>query len=917
MSKKTTIIVASIFLILSIALYFIFLKPSKEYENTTALMAIPTNSPMVIVINKPAQTIEKLNDNELIKTLNTIPSVQNELDLISQFLDFTNNEDAYKFIKNKELYLSLNLSGRNNVNLLALTALRNSTDLKVLMGLLNQLKGKSEYTTRKYNKSTIHEFISKEESYYLAIHNGIVILSKKALLVEEAIRQSDTDLVTENPEIEPLLKTAGSQSDIQIYLNHKSVDNLFKKELSDNIKRKSALLKLYSGWTELDLSIKDQKILLSGFSSGKNENNFYGNAFLQQQPEHYSMDEILPQSTAFYLSLNLSDIQIFFNDYKTFLENRNLIFNRRTKLKTINDTYGKDIEQLFEEILDNEIAMAGIQVDQNNVKGGRVWIIETKSGTTALNEFLTIQKNYIKNHESNETSWQKEYEIDNETSFTIYKFPFSKLPENLFGEIFKEMPANWFTIYDNHLIFGDSFRSVSKAVHANILGETLASSMEYDRFKSNLNSRSNINFYSNIASCLPISSLFFNEEIANQLASNEDLRKFKAFAWQVSSSSEMLYNNACIEYNAIVKSKPQTIWQSHIEESFDCKPTFVKNHYDKDNKEIVLHDKANNFYLINNVGRVMWKIKLDAPILGEVHQIDYFQNGKYQYIFNTENKLYLIDRNGNTVKNFPINFRSKATNPVAIFDYDNNRNYRFFVACQDQKIYAYDKLGKLLKGWNLFKTDHLVTNALQHFRVDGKDYIVANDNMKDYILHRKGTIRVKTNNIYEHSTHNKIYLEKRTSSSEPRLVTTSNDGSLHYTYFDGRHEVKSVEKLSNQHYFEVGNLNQDEEYEYVFVDKNDLYIHNTQGKQILKKRFKKDISHQPHIYQFSNTLKKIGLTSKGENKIYLIDINGTPHPGFPLDGCTEFSIGFISNERSNFNLLVGSPDSYLYNYYVE
>jgi hypothetical protein len=41
------------------------------------------------------------------------------------------------------------------------------------------------------------------------------------------------------------------------------------------------------------------------------------------------------------------------------------------------------------------------------------------------------------------------------------------------------------------------------------------------------------------------------------------------------------------------------------------------------------------------------------------------------------------------------------------------------------------------------------------------------------------------------------------------------------------------------------------------------------------------------------------------------------HEGFPLNGCTEFSIGLISSERSNFNLLVGSPDGYLYNYYVE
>jgi hypothetical protein len=315
---------------------------------------------------------------------------------------------------------------------------------------------------------------------------------------------------------------------------------------------------------------------------------------------------------------------------------------------------------------------------------------------------------------------------------------------------------------------------------------------------------------------------------------------------------------------------------------------------------------------------VLWQIQLDGPILGEIHQIDLYHNGKLQYLFNTANKLYLIDRNGNSIRNFPVNFRTKATNGVAVFDYDNNKDYRFFVACTDRNIYAYNTSGNLLDGWEIFKTDHEVNQTLQHFRVEGKDYIVASDNMKDYILHRKGTIRVATNEVYPHSVNNTIFLEERTDSHEPRLVTTDTKGNLRYTYFDGRHQVVNHNiTLSENHWMNIADINNNNEYDYILADSETLVVIDAKGKSILKKRFEQNISHRPNIYTFSRNSKKIGITTSAANKIYLFDNTGSLHPGFPLAGSTEFSIGFLSSELSNFNLLVGSPDGYLYNYYVE
>ncbi|MFA9389399.1 MAG: hypothetical protein ACERKD_06310 [Prolixibacteraceae bacterium] len=921
MSKRIIYsIVATLVIGLGILLILHF-NPIKKNTSNSIFDAIPSESPLIIKIDEPVAFFKSMQSNKLILSLLSINGLNDKFQGVERFFEFLklNDTQLIELFKGKQTILSFNYTGKDEIDLLLLFKLNSRDDLNIMRQIESATNTNAAISidSRKYNKTTINEITSPNYHYFLAEDHGIIMLSQKSILVEEAIRQRDIDLTIQHHEILPLLKTIDNQADVQIFIHHAKIDQLLSKNLSRPMKKRTALLGIYSGWSELDLNLKDDKLLLSGFSNGNIDDNLYGNIFLNQKAANSKIDKVLPQQTCFYLNLCVSDYSEFYQDYTNFLDKRNLLLQHQDQLKKIESTTGNNLQTLFSKIIDHDIALAGIEADQDHPTTKRIWIVETKSGKTAIGQMIDLQNTYLNSKQLNAEKWSNEYQIDNQTSFTIYRFPFPNLPQLLFGQIFNGVETNWVTVYDNYLIFGDTFQTVAKAVRANILGETLSTSLNYSRNKTDMNARSTINFYCNTAVSLPIAPALFNQEISSQIMGNQELLKFKTFTWQVSSTGEMLYNNACLSYNSEIKSKPQTIWQSHIKANFDFKPKFVTNHTDPQNMEIVLQDKESNFYLINNVGRIEWQIKLDGSILGEIQQIDYYKNGKLQYLFNTENKLYLVDRDGNFVKNFPINFRARATNCVSAFDYENNRDYRFFVACDDKLIYAYQIDGSLLDGWDMFKTDHIVTQAIQHFRVEGKDYIVASDLMKDYILHRTGKVRVPTDQIYPHSKNNTLYLEQRTSTHEPRIVTTESDGSIHCTYFDGKHEkLKNVE-LSENHYFIAENIDADDELEYIFADENLIYLADNNGKIILKKKMDATISHAPHVYSFSSQLKKIGVTCQTENKIYLFDINGNPHQGFPLDGCTEFSIGFISKENSNFNLLVGSPEGYLYNYFVE
>jgi DNA-binding beta-propeller fold protein YncE len=288
--------------------------------------------------------------------------------------------------------------------------------------------------------------------------------------------------------------------------------------------------------------------------------------------------------------------------------------------------------------------------------------------------------------------------------------------------------------------------------------------------------------------------------------------------------------------------------------------------------------------------------------MSEIFQIDYLANGKLQYLFSTKTKLFVVDRNGVNLEGFPLIFPAKATNGVSVFDYDNNRIYRFFVACDDKKVYAFDKSGKILSGWVFDGTKSEVTTPIQHFRVKGKDYIVFKDSYRIYIQNRKGEPVAKTAAEFENSR-NPLVLN---SGKNPEIIATDTKGTIYAIDFDGNYTEKKVGKFDDEHFFTADDLNGDNKLEYVFVDGKELSIIDENGTVLFVQKFQNTIQNQPYIYYFGPKLKKIGIVDAKDNRIYLIDSTGKSHPGFPLQGATDFSIGKTTQSAKNLSMIVGS-----------
>lgn len=398
----------------------------------------------------------------------------------------------------------------------------------------------------------------------------------------------------------------------------------------------------------------------------------------------------------------------------------------------------------------------------------------------------------------------------------------------------------------------------------------------------------------------------------NTLILYELSNRVQAVGYQFASSNGMIYNSLSIRFKEVTREESTTEWETLLDTIAGIKPFFFTNHT-TGAKEIFIQDMKNNTYLINAAGRVLWKVSLNERIIGTIYMIDYFRNGKYQLMFSGKNYIHLLDRNGNYVERYPVKLRSPATNSLALFDYDNNLNYRLFIAGEDKMIYSYDKTGNVVKGWNPFRTTGYVKAGISYFKVSGKDYLVASDENSVYFLDRAGNKRV---NLKESVTKASRSAMRLNPGSEPSVVCTSPDGTVQHIYFDGSIKKFSLKKFSGDHSFDNFDVDGDGFGEYIFIDKGMLYLYDHNRSEMFSRDFGSIDLWGPISFIFSGSDRKIGVFDINKKQIYLIGIKGETMNGFPLRGASMFSIGKLS-DKSGWHLIVGGTDKFLYNYKID
>ena len=265
--------------------------------------------------------------------------------------------------------------------------------------------------------------------------------------------------------------------------------------------------------------------------------------------------------------------------------------------------------------------------------------------------------------------------------------------------------------------------------------------------------------------------------------------------WNVNKYDDRVYYGISLYQNNKQETNKNVLWKlplNHIAWG----PYAVKNHR-TNTRDIVVQDSANVLYYIGANGKLKWTKSIESKIMGSPSQIDIYKNNKFQLLFNSNKRIYLIDILGNDVDGFPILLPHQATNQVVAFDYDKNKNYRFLISLDNLKIYNYNVDGEQVSGW---LTPNLTSNVklpIAHFAINGLDYImIIDENGKIFMCNRKGEDRYKLkSNIPMTNRFN--YALKKSFSIDSSSIIFEDSSGLISSYVFSDESPKQIIKMDN------------------------------------------------------------------------------------------------------------------------
>lgn len=906
LSKRSRILLIIAAVLLAGAGVYGYLKIRKlESPSRDALEAIPNSAFCVISTKDVRGTWEKLNQGNLVwdamNETEWASSVSHNTSVIDSLLAAA--PEIASFFEDRECWLSLHFTGNAGFDYLLAASLPSSGDMNDFAEFINKKSTVSSKTSlTKWKGNPVYEVEPVASSkFFIGMREGVILISANVELLKTGMDQLEKDpTLKKDKSFMAVRATAGEKAVANVYINYSKLLVGLKRISNENFHDRLEGISTFAQWTELDLSLRPNAMLLNGYTSAPDSAKDFLGVLKGQQPQLIEVASILPASTVTFANFGISNFQLYNQRYDAYLEHQGLAEERREKLAQLKRNYGFDPDTQLGNWLGNEIAMVKIP----STEGGLTTFALLSAANTAEAKF-TLRGLEIKND-----SAATEPALDS-SGFLIRKLPVPGMLPATFGEMFHDLYDAYYTIIQQYVVIASDENSLRAFIAANTNGTTLAHNRAYADFATNISQEASLTLYAapghSEGTLRSNASAGFAEDLKKH---SSLLRRFDGAILQYSTgSNDLYYTNIFIRHNPTTKKDIATLWETQLDTTFSGKPVLVINHRTK-GLDIFIQDDANKIYLISSTGTIHWKKQLKEKIIGEVKQVDVLRNEKLQLCFNTASEFFIIDRAGNNYAPFPIKLPAPATNQVSIIDYDNNRDYRFLIACSDKKIYNYGVNGKKIEGWKLPVTTDVVTVPIQRVMVADKDYVIIADRSgKIYITDRQGNTRL---NLKEklNAPVNQIVVEAGKDLSHTRIVSADSFGNVSRLTLTDDLERMHFMDFENAPGFDYRDIDGDGNREFIFLDDHRLMLFNQDKAPVMSYTFESAPDPVPQLFFFDAKDVRIGVRCPASSELHLINNGGADAEGFPITGTTPFSIGKLNGE-GGLTLVCGNNRKYL------
>ena len=683
-----------------------------------------------------------------------------------------------------------------------------------------------------YSGQVIERISAKPQTLFKTKMGRVTFLSDSQITIENSIRNfKNKSKGIQEKTFFKLTEGIDKNAPLNLFIHSKA-----SALLSAVFPKTPLFPKIKNHWAAYDFNTKRDPFTLDGI--------IFVNDLLPQElsvtkdlkPQALQTPQLIPSVFTSYLALSVSNVKTLEDNFKTLVRFRNM------PLKTVDFTAFSSVDEI-------------------------AWLTQKDEKAVIF-------------HTVNPEAFP--FKIDQKAQKQYRSIPYSKktLPKamaKLVAVFGSEIGQSWVFQWDDFFVFAESEKMLQFIINGFKDGKVLENEPNFKALEEGLADKSSFLWIGGTPSLQD----FWAQQLDNKVTLLEKLpsKMYPYVAFQAVAEKGFVQIRLTAQKDEA--KNPSSTGSAQYNFVLDAPvataPQWLKNHRTKA-LDIAVQDANNVLYLFSNTGTLFWKKQLPGKIAGPIQQVDLYRNKRLQMAFRTKDRMMILDRNGKIVPPFDIKIPStEVIQPLAVFDYNANRNYRFLLN-QGTTISMLDGKGKSVKGFELKKLESNLLSPPKHVRIKGKDYLLfqqVNGSLK--ITDRRGRDRVNPKQRFDFSK-NPVYLYYNTftiTDKSGHLIQIDTNGNV----------VKTPLDLDADHRVDMTSRS------LVTLSKNNL---NIKGIPVT---LPDGEYTAPKIFYLNDTLF-IAVTNRSQSKIYLYYSNGKLVKGFPVYGTSSIALDNADGDRA-------------------
>lgn len=698
MNKRSIIVysVVAVLLLAGIGYFFctLFFGDSGESVRTDRLTdgveAIPSDA-IFLFESGSFSEIENMTDegSALGRLIGCIPSVSSEW----------------------EAALSMHYSSKNAVSPLLVLSIPEKTDPSLFLEeLLGECRGVIE---KRYEQLTVYKSAVPDASF--AVWGHFLIASPSMVIVESSLRHLENgSSIKDNPMYTDISGVTSERG--VLHVNFSNLGKLFSGAADRKYVSFASFFQSIADWGCFGLDNGDSPVTFDGRVVSGRPGERYADVLLTQRGSRPDVYSIVPHNASYVLTLPMSSVDDYARAFQKWLS----AAGRKKDYDYVNTVASKQ---------DSLDISTGEFVRSLDIKELSVFSYVSGGSEHKILAFKTDNRKALKNYKD-----------------TVCTYLFKGYLPAYMGEVFRPSAEDAYCALGDWILVGEqneiqTLRQEWKRGAFFSLQEYLEQTPAAEELReiTCMSLMVNVSRYSDSL------ETYFKKQYRNVVGNSFGNKNFELavlntcrvgdrLAVRTSLYSEDLEslpvpgNQA--QANAVVEDVPVTVPQG---------PFPVKNFIDGSTNYLEQLDN-NNLRLLGRSRNPVWTVKFDSPLCGTVRQIDYLKNDKLQMLFGAGNKVYLLDRLGRMVRDFPVTLDKEILLGPDVYDFKGSKDYTMMILHTDNTVAQYDLSGKRPGGWNDISLSERIMSLPECLEVGGKTYWVVRTSYQTLIYDAHGTL---------------------------------------------------------------------------------------------------------------------------------------------------------------------------------